>query len=209
MRGLVFWILMALPVTAQERPVGDFDYYVLALSWSPTWCALEGDARGSDQCDPRHDHGWILHGLWPQYESGYPASCNTSARAPSRALTGEMTDMMGTSGLAWHQWKKHGSCSGLSAQSYFDMSRAAYQSIQRPAVLRKLEEAVRMPASLVEEAFLVSNPQLRADGVTVTCRQGHIQEVRICLSEDLSPRRCGSDVSRDCTEERALFEPIR
>ncbi|MEL7275780.1 MAG: ribonuclease T, partial [Pseudomonadota bacterium] len=103
-RLLLLLLLAALP--ARSDSAGEFDYYVLALSWSPSWCAAEGDARGADQCDPRHDHGFILHGLWPQYESGYPEYCRSSLRDPSRRQTGAMEDIMGSGGLAWHQWKK-------------------------------------------------------------------------------------------------------
>lgn len=148
--------------------VGEFDYYVLSLSWSPNWCAYEGDARGSDQCDARHDHGWILHGLWPQYHRGWPEYCKTAERPPSRAMTRDMADIMGTSGLAWHQWKKHGVCSGLSAAAYYALSREAYGRVVRPPVFRKLEKAVKLPASVVEEAFLQANPGMVPDGVTIT-----------------------------------------
>ncbi|WP_299694106.1 ribonuclease T2 [uncultured Tateyamaria sp.] len=208
MRALLLWLMLALPAMAQDR-AGVFDYYVLSLSWSPNWCAYEGDARGSDQCDARHDHGWILHGLWPQYHRGYPEYCNTTERAPSRAMTRDMADIMGTSGLAWHQWKKHGVCSGLSASAYYALSREAYGRVVRPPVFRKLDKAVRLPAAVVEEAFLQSNPDMEADGVTITCRDGHIQEARICLSRDLTPVPCGQDVVRDCRATNALFTPIR
>ena len=208
MRALLIWLMLALPAMAQDRS-GEFDYYVLSLSWSPNWCALEGDARGSDQCDARHDHGWILHGLWPQYHRGYPEYCNTTERPPSRAMTRDMADIMGTSGLAWHQWKKHGVCSGLSASAYYALSREAYDRVVRPPVFRKLDKAVRLPAAVVEEAFLKSNPGMEPDGVTITCRNGHIQEARICLGRDLSAVPCGQDVVRDCSAKDALFTPIR
>ena len=197
----------ARPVLADEA--GAFDYYVMALSWSPNWCAIEGDARGSDQCDARHDHGWILHGLWPQHERGYPADCDTSARNPSRGETGAMADIMATGGLAWHQWQKHGRCSGLSSEDYFALSREAYASVVRPEVFRKLGDPVTLPASVVEDAFLDANPDLSADMITITCRQRHIQEARICLTRELAPRRCGADVIRDCDLDDALFEPVR
>lgn len=199
--------VIALPAKAQHTS-GDFDYYVLALSWSPTWCALEGDDRGSPQCDADKDFGWVLHGLWPQYEDGWPADCRHSFRNPSRSDTAAMADIMGTSGLAWHQWNKHGSCSGLSPDDYYDASRTAYGAVTRPQVLRDLDRAVTLPASLIEEAFLRDNPQLSADQITITCRANRIQEARICLTKDLEPRDCGADVIRDCTLEDALFDPI-
>ena len=196
------------PASAQNR-AGEFDYYVLSLSWSPNWCAIEGDARNSPQCDADRDLGWILHGLWPQYERGWPANCQTLERNPSRSDTAAMADIMGTSGLAWHQWNKHGTCSGLSSDDYYALSRLTYDRIARPEVLRTLDRAVSLPARLIEEAFLESNPDLAADGVTVTCMAGRIQEVRICLTRDLTPRACGADVRRDCTMTDALFDPIR
>ncbi len=211
MRKLFMAALAALaPLSAQaEGTASEFNYYVLALSWSPNWCAVEGDAKGSDQCDPRHDHGWILHGLWPQYHRGWPDYCRTAEVPPSRAMTAAMADIMGSPGLAWHQWKKHGSCSGLSAPAYFALSREAYGRITRPEVFRKLDRSVTLPASLVEEAFLKANPDLEADGLTVTCRDGHIQEARICLSRDLEPVPCGRDVARDCKMTNARFTPVR
>jgi ribonuclease T2 len=120
-----------------------------------------------------------------------------------------MADIMGTSGLAWHQWEKHGTCTGLSARQYYMLSREAYGRITRPEVFRQLERPVRLPAEVVEEAFLRDNPGLTRDMITITCRAGHIQEARICLTRDLEPRRCGADVIRDCTLEDALFQPMR
>lgn len=194
---------------AEGEKAGEFDYYVLALSWSPNWCAREGDARDSDQCDARHDHGWVLHGLWPQFERGWPSYCNTSARNPSRGQTGAMSDIMGTGGLAWHQWKKHGRCSGLSSEDYFTLSRQAYERVNRPAILRKLTDPVRLPATVIEDAFLETNPDWSADMITITCRDRYIQEARICLTRSLEPRRCGRDVIRDCDLQNAQFDPIR
>lgn len=205
------WILalcLAAPAAAQDR-AGDFDYYVMALSWSPTWCALEGDARGSPQCDASADHGWILHGLWPQYERGWPANCRTNFRAPSRSDTRAMADIMGTSGLAWHQWNKHGVCSGLSSDDYYALSRVAYAKITRPDVFRRLQSSVTLPTSVVEEAFLAENPELSADQITITCKDNYIQEARICLTRDLEFRDCGRDVIRDCSMSNAKFDPIR
>lgn len=209
MRALLIWLMLTLPAWAEGERAGVFDYYVLSLSWSPNWCAYEGDARGSEQCDAHHDHGWILHGLWPQFHRGYPSYCKTSERPPSRRMTAEMADVMGTSGLAWHQWKKHGTCTGLSAAAYYALSREAYGRVVRPPVFRKLDRAVKLPASVVEDAFMKSNPHFERDGITITCRAGHIQEARICLSKTLGPVPCGQDVVRDCTARDALFTPIR
>jgi ribonuclease T2 len=207
----IFLSLLLLTSTAAaegERP-GEFDYYVMALSWSPNWCALEGDRKGSDQCDTRHDHGWILHGVWPQNETGWPSYCRANERAPSRSMTNAMSDIMGSGGLAWHQWKKHGTCSGLSASEYYRLSRLAYTHFKRPEILRKLSKPIRLPAKVVEDAFLEANPTLAADQITVTCKQNHIQEIRVCLTKDFEFRRCGRDTIRDCQATGATLNPIR
>lgn len=212
MRPLTLALLAALiPTTAMTKGerAGAFDYYVLSLSWSPNWCANEGDARKSPQCDPAKNHGWTLHGLWPQNHRGWPSYCRTNAPQPSRSLTNSMTDIMGTSGLAWHQWKKHGTCSGIDAKGYFAFARRAYETVNRPAIFRKLTEAVKLPASVIEDAFLKANPDWTADMVTITCKDHRIQEARICLSKSLKPVPCGRDVIRDCTLKDALFDPVR
>ena len=209
MRILWAFLFSAGAALAEGESPGEFDYYVLALSWSPTWCALEGDARQSPQCDPAADFGWVLHGLWPQYETGWPSYCPTGARNPSRSETASEADIFGTSGNAWHQWNKHGRCSGLTSRDYYRLAREAYSRIERPAIFRKLTDPVRLPAAVVEEAFLEANPGLSADQLTITCKSGRIQEARICLTRDLEPRRCGRDVIRDCSMPDALFDPVR
>jgi ribonuclease T2 len=188
----------AAPVLAQDV-AGRFDYYVLSLSWSPSWCRTEGDARDAEQCDPGRRKSFVVHGLWPQYEDGWPEDCRTPARDPSRRDTREMGDIMGSSGLAWYQWKKHGRCTGLSAQDYFALTRKAAKAIAIPAPLHRLGRDVTLPAKLVEEAFIEANPGLSRDGITVTCRDRALQEVRICLSRDLEPRACAPDTRRDCS----------
>ncbi len=209
MRWLILLLLTTTLARAEGERAGDFDYYVLSLSWSPSWCALTGDARGARQCAPGSGTGWVVHGLWPQYEQGWPSYCRTSARNPSRAETAAMADIMGSSGAAWYQWKKHGRCAGLEAGDYYALVRRAWQSVARPDVLRRLKDPVRLPAQVIEQAFLRENPGLEPDQITVTCKQGRIQEIRLCLTPDLHPRRCGPDVIRDCDLERALLDPVR
>ncbi|MFC6639532.1 ribonuclease T [Sulfitobacter sp. JBTF-M27] len=201
--------LIAVTAAAEGERAGEFDYYVVSLSWSPNWCLREGDARDSPQCEKGTGHGWILHGLWPQFHRGYPSFCQTAERPPTRRMTRDMADIMGTSGLAWHQWKKHGTCTGLSATSYYALSRDAYARVTRPEIFRKLKRHVRLPATVVEDAFLQSNPAMEADGVTITCRADQIHEARICLSKSLDPVPCGQDVVRDCKLKKALFAPVR
>lgn len=207
--AMAFAALLAAPAQAENEAAGDFDYYVLALSWSANWCALEGDDRGDPQCDAGRNLTFTLHGLWPQYESGYPSYCRTSQRDPSRAQSAAMADVTGGSGVAWHQWKKHGRCSGLPAEDYYSLMRAAYRSVTIPPVFAGISRDLIVPASVIEDAFLESNADLAPDQITITCKSGKIQEARICLTTDLQPRRCGADVIRDCTMTDAELAPVR
>ena len=209
MRSLVLWVFLALPAFADGERAGDFDYYVLSLGWSPTWCALTGDARGDDQCDARHAYGFTLHGLWPQYESGWPSFCRSSEPDPSRSQTTAMADLTGSSGLAWREWKKHGRCSGLSATNYYAASRQAYENTMIPSYFFRIQKDMKLPASVIEDAFLDADPRLDRNMITITCEAGRIDEVRICLTKDLAPRLCGDDVARDCKMKDALMEKIR
>lgn len=208
MRFLLALIFMAGLARAEDR-AGDFDYYVLALSWHPTWCAIEGDGRGAPECADGSARAFTLHGLWPQYRHGWPEFCRSAARDPSRADTGGMADIMGSAGLAWYQWRKHGRCSGLDGRAYLSQARAAFQSIRIPPVLAGLTRDVRLPARVVEAAFIEANSGLAPDMITVTCREGRIHEARICLTRDLTPRVCAPDARRDCTLGAALMDGVR
>lgn len=194
---------------AEGERAGEFDYYVLSLSWSAAWCSLEGDSRNDPQCDAGRGLTFVLHGLWPQNEQGWPSFCRTGERDPTRAETAEMADIMGGAGLAFYQWKKHGRCSGLSAPAYYRTAREAYGRVKIPPLFSQVSRALEVPASVIEEAFLDANPGLSRDQITITCADGLIQEARVCLTPDLGFRRCGEDVIRDCRLKDAVLEPVR
>lgn len=198
MYGLILASMLALAAPARSDP---FDYFLLALSWSPSWCATVG-GPDAEQCDPDLDRGFVLHGLWPQYEDGWPEDCATDQHDPSRRQTAAMADIMGSGGLAWHQWQKHGRCTGLAPEDYFAVSRFAFGLLALP------ELAPRMTAADVETAFLATNPDHTPESLVVTCRGNLLSEVRLCLTPDLEPRRCGADVARSaCRSARPITVP--
>lgn len=195
---------LALGLTLPGTPAAAFDYYVLALTWTPTWCLTDGgpdDARRGGQCDPGRDLGLTLHGLWPQDAvGGWPEYCETDARDPSRRQTAAMADIMGSGGLAWYQWKKHGRCSGLEAEDYFGAARRVYQALTLPPPPDGASPGA------IESAFLDANPALSPDGVIVTCGGGRLEEIRVCLTPELAPRACGQDVQEDACRARGGLE---
>jgi len=188
-------------------------YLLLAISWTPSWCAAEGDARGDDRCDRGSGAGWLVHGLWPQNDDGtWPEFCDTPHAAPSRNLTRGMEDIMGSAGLAAYQWRKHGSCSGLSPEGYFAATRAAFANVRMPAadaISRAGQDARLRPDALLNR-LQRDNPAIETDMAIATCQGGMLREVRVCLSHDLEPVRCDEAVlSRECRADTTRLPSIR
>ena len=206
---LIIWALLAALPAGAGGTAGEFEYYVLSLSWQPNWCAETGEARGDPQCKAGSGQGFIVHGLWPQYKVGFPSDCLSTERDPSRSDTAAMADVMGGAGLAFYEWKKHGRCTGLSSDAYFDRLRTAYAKVTIPPLFAKVSRTLRVPPLAIQDAFLESNPQLGADQVTVTCGGAMIEEVRICLTKDLQPRDCGIYVVDDCKLKDAELDAVR
>jgi ribonuclease T2 len=194
---------------AEGERAGDFDYYVMALSWSSNWCALEGDARRDPQCADGTGTTFVLHGLWPQYETGWPSFCRTPERDPTRGETAAVADVFGGAGAAFYQWKKHGRCSGLAPDEYYALARKAFEGVRISEIFSRINRDLKVPADVIEGAFIEANPGLKRDQITVTCKDRMISEVRMCLTSDLEPRRCGPDVIRDCTLQDAALNAVR
>ncbi len=188
-------------LASTPAPAQDFDYFVLSLSWSPSWCAGDADRVDEAQCAPERDLGFMLHGLWPQHEEGgWPEYCRTVARDPSRGMTASMADIMGSGGLAWHQWKKHGRCTGLSAQDYFETARFAYALLELPA------PGPGATSADIVARIVAANPGLRPEHIVVTCRDTQLRELRICLTQGLAPRACAQDVRDDACRQRGPLD---
>ncbi|MEO0636237.1 MAG: ribonuclease T2 [Pseudomonadota bacterium] len=179
----------------------DFDFYLLALSWSPTFCSDSG-GRSQQQCGPGKRYGFITHGLWPQYERGYPESCQTGQRRDvSSSIQDQMLDIMPDRGLIGHQWRKHGTCSGLSQRDYFNKVRAATRSITVPKQFRTPDRERRLSARDMENAFAAANPDLDFNKMAIRCDRGRVREVRICLTKALEPRVCREVDARGCQQQ--------
>lgn len=184
---------------------GDFDFYVLALSWSPGFCELDGDrTRNREQCAGGNGLRFVVHGLWPQYERGFPSDCGPSGRSPSRMAMTEAEGVYPTEGLARYEWRKHGTCSGSSPADYFRDARRARDKVVVPPALAKADSDQSWTVLDLERAFVAANPGLRTDMMSVSCKRGVLQEVRICLSKDLRDFRTCQEVDRSGCRAREL-----
>jgi ribonuclease T2 len=206
--ALTLTLALSGPLSAQNRP-GVFDHYILALTWMPAFCAAEGEARGDVRCAPGSRNGWMVHGLWPQHRGGtWPEYCQTAERAPNRRETAEQADLFGASGAAWHQWNKHGRCTGLSAAAYYALTRQALERLDMPAIFRRIDQPLSVSPDVIEAAFVEENPGLTGDMMVTTCRRDTLVELRVCLTRDLDPRPCDAEV-RSCSLRSARLLPLR
>lgn len=201
--------LLALPAAAHAGDVaGRFDFYVLSLSWAPTYCDPEGQERGDIQCRPGRRFGFVLHGLWPQYERGYPQDCPTGETLREADISA-ISDLVPARGLVRHEWRTHGTCSGLAPAAYLDAMRAAYRTVRIPAAFRQPDNYVMLSPNEVEAAFVRANPGLRPAGVAIICDGRRLREVRVCLTRDLGFRACEEVDRRGCRAEKLVLPPVR
>lgn len=188
---------------------GEFDYYLLALSWSPAFCL---SSPGAAECNGPRRYGFIVHGLWPQNEQGWPENCAVHDSVPDEVVRG-IEDLMPARGLVYHEWSAHGTCSGLEPAAFFALVRRAYSEIAIPAELSNPAEASEQSPTSISKAFLDANRRLAAQSVVVTCTgRGvpRLREVHVCLGRDLTPRACSADVSRAaCRAAQVIIPPIR
>jgi ribonuclease T2 len=180
---------------------GDFDYYVLSLSWSPTFCASEGGRRGGQQCAPGRRLGFVVHGLWPQRERGRIEDCGAFERPPSRMALEEAAGVFPSEGLARHEWRKHGTCTGSSPAEYFRDTRRAWEKLRMPDGFGTGGGERLASARDIERAFVEANPGLRSDMMAVACRRDALQEVRICFERDLRGFRSCPRLRSNCPLE--------
>jgi ribonuclease T2 len=185
----------------------NFDYYVLSLSWSPQHCATDG-RDDSQQCGAGRRYDFIVHGLWPQYETGAPENCAGDRRVSDATLKG-MREVMPSDGLIRYQWRKHGVCSGLDENDYFRKVRDARAALTIPETFRAGSVKVRTTAAAIRDEFVAANSDLRREMIALRCDGQYLAEVRVCLDPSLKGRRCGADVGSNCRATPVIVRPVR
>ena len=197
----------------RQNAPGEFDFYVLSLSWSPSFCEAAAErgrsGRSQDvQCGGR-PFSFVVHGLWPQYERGFPDYCQRPSPRLDRNIMTSMLDVMPAPGLIFHEWDTHGTCSGLGARAYFDTIRKARAAIKIPEEFLQLSEPKTIAPDEIENAFIKVNPGLSNADMAVTCNRTRLSEVRICLSKDLQFRACEEVERRGCRRDQVTMPPMR
>lgn len=192
--GLLLISMATQAAPREQRAAGDFDFYVLSLSWSPTFCLTHPN---NAQCSGK-GYGFVLHGLWPQYvRGGWPASCDPQARLSADELA-KGALMFPTQALLKHEWAKHGTCSGLDASRYLDATDAALSAVQIPQQLQPFDVPGYLEAREIVNLFRQSNPAMGEHGLAVICKGRVLSEVRVCLSKEQRLTGCPKNVKTQC-----------
>ena len=202
--------LMIGSATAQGRPhnqPGVFDYYLLSLSWSPSFCETSRSGDNQLQCGSR-PYSFVVHGLWPQFDKGFPEACQVPPPRLDRRIVDSMLDLMPSRSLVFHEWDAHGTCSGLSQRDYFDTVRKARAAVTIPAEYVQPQAPLTVTSRDVIDSFIKANAGLPANGIKLDCDRTRLREVRICLSRDLHFRAC-TDNRNACRSDKVVMPPAR
>lgn len=160
-----------------------FDFYLLNLSWSPEYCQSHPTAA---ECAAHST--FVLHGLWPENKDGsYPENCST---APGPADPSQYSDIYPDPGLLAHEWQTHGTCSGLSADAFFQLARAAFHSVTIPATFNTITSQQSLPPDQIVGLFTASNPAIPGSSFVVSCGNNYLTAVEVCLDKSLHAVAC-------------------
>jgi ribonuclease T2 len=214
--AVAIWLALAAqpsPSFAKAPQSGVFDYFVLALSWSPSFCDGRNGRDDQTQCAPGRNFAFVVHGLWPQYQQGWPSQCPTEEDWVTQANIDAMMPIMPSKKLIIHQWKKHGSCAGVSQADYFKATRLLFEKVKIPArYLSPTADVITTPEQLVTD-FVKTNKNLSVEMLSVQCGnsrdRARLSELRICLDKRGSFAACGDNEARSCRATSLVMPRVR
>lgn len=183
-----------------NRPsaVQPFDYYLLNLSWSPEFCHSHPEATECGQHST-----FVLHGLWPQNMDGtYPQNCSTE---PGPSNPAEYKDIYADPDLLRHEWRTHGTCSGLSPDAFFSMARKAFHSISIPTALDQIDHQISIPPGKILDLFVAANPSIPSASLALSCGNNYLTAIEVCLDKNVEPTACGP--IRSCRANTVRIAP--
>jgi ribonuclease T2 len=210
---LALMLVLSPGAMAKQQRAGAFDYFVLALSWSPSYCDSSAGQNDASQCSPGRRFAFVVHGLWPQYQNGWPQSCETTESWVSQDEIDLMMPIMPSKKLIIHEWKKHGSCAGVSQSDYFRATRLLFEKVKIPArYLSPTADVITTPEQLVTD-FVKTNKGLTADMLSVQCGnsrdRARLSELRVCLDKRGNFSACGGNEARSCRSKQLVMPQVR
>lgn len=194
----------------KKKPTGssDFSYYLLVMSYAPDFCAQPQGKKDPQECGTGRHISFVVHGLWPQGENSRgPENCGPASPVPKEVIRATLK-YIPTESLIQHEWAAHGTCSGLSAADYFGTLAKARDSVTLPPDLAPSQQ-MQLGTSEIESKLAAANPSFPKEAFRVSCyNDRELQEIRVCLNKDLSPRGCGPSAGQ-CSASTVTLLPVR
>jgi ribonuclease T2 len=223
MRALLASLVLAachpsrpVPTPPPPPPTSDFGFYLLAMTWAPSFCCGEPTKQQCSQLAGSYAATHLtLHGLWPNFTDeqsrgrprAWPQFCGTYAHcehaedatcAPDAAVPPELAQLAPayvTDGLATHEWSKHGSCTSLPPAGYFAAELAAIGTIPNADALQS-SIGKDLARDDLQRAFGIP-PESVVLGCDAHCR---LTQVGFCLAKDAhdkptTPTPCTQNVT--------------
>jgi len=211
--GLLLLAAFVGPALAQRESLpstpGQFDYYLLSLSWSPQYCSNVDDDANDPQCAAGRNLGFVVHGLWPENQNGInPRNCKPAPQLDQQVAK-SMLDIMPSDKLVAHEWLNHGTCSGVSSADFFKRTRDAFLKLKVPAQYQKPAKPLLVPVKEFEQALVDANPGLKSGQFAIYCDERYLREVRVCMDKNLNFRTCGERVKDSCGLAKMVLRPVK
>jgi ribonuclease T2 len=207
---LIAAVVASIPLTAakKKKAAAAFSYYLLSLSWAPDFCAQPGKGSDPAECGAGKKIGFVVHGLWPQGDTGRgPENCGPASSVPDSVVQ-TMLPYIPTQSLIQHEWTTHGTCSGLSVEDYFATVRKVRDSVTIPDEFKAPAQTQTLSPGAIEQAFAAANPSFPKAAFRTACTSGELQEARICFSKDLAPQACTPSAG-ECNSGTMTVLPVR
>ena len=184
-----------------------FDYYALALSWTPEFCARPGAAAENPrECAPGRNTAFVIHGLWPETKAGKgPESCPPGKKV-SGAVVNFILPYLLSPARVQQEWATHGACTGLTPSDYFTALLQARAAVQLPVQLTGLKETARETPIQIETQFAGSNPLFPEGAFRTQCRNGAFTGVLVCFDKGPRPQTCPA-VAEECGPASVEIKP--
>ncbi|XP_062081460.1 ribonuclease 2-like [Humulus lupulus] len=196
----------------------EFDYFALALQWPATYCRRSRHCCTSNACcrGSNAPAEFTIHGLWPDYNDGSWPSCCTNKRFNEKEISTLLGDLEkywpslscgspstchGGKGSFWgHEWEKHGTCSAPVTGDEYNYFSTVLNIYFKYNVSRVLSEEGYVPSdsekypiggiiSAIQNAFHTTP--------LIVCKNGAIEELRLCFYKNFEPRDCVTQVTND------------